>query len=101
MSDFSSAAKINDLQALRSILSVNKEHISPGEATTEMQDACAAAALANHPKAVELLIDSGCWISPDVICATLEGKSKDVFEMLIAKGWDVNLNLGHMGDALM
>jgi hypothetical protein len=31
----------------------------------------------------------------------LEGKSKDVFEMLIAKGWDVNLNLGHMGDALM
>ena len=101
MSDLVSAARINDLRALRYILSVNKEHVSPGEATIEIQDACAAAALANHPAAVELLIDSGSWISPDVICATLEGKSKDVFEMLIAKGWDVNLNLGHMGDALM
>jgi hypothetical protein len=101
MSDLVSAARINDLRALRCIISVNKEHVSPGEATIEIQDACAAAALANHPATVELLIDGGCWISPDVICATLEGKSKDVFEMLIAKGWDVNLNLGHMGDALM
>ena len=100
MSDLVSAARINDLQALRHIISVNKEHVSLGEATTEMQDACAAAALANHPAAVELLIGSGCWTSPDVVCATLEGKSKDVFEMLIAKGWDVNLNLGHVGDAL-
>lgn len=74
MSDFVSAARINDLQALRYIISVKKEHVSPGEATIEIQDACAAAALANHPAAVELLIDSGFWISPDVICATLGGK---------------------------
>lgn len=101
MSNLVSAATINDLQALRYIISVNKEHVSPGEATAEIQDACAAAALANHPAAVELLLDSGCWISPDVVCAALEGKSKDVLEKLMAKGWDVNLDLGHMGDALM
>jgi hypothetical protein len=101
MSDLINAAKINDLQSLRHALSVNDGHIPPNKATTKMQDACAAAALANHPAAVELLIDNGCWISPDVICATLEGRSTDVFNKLIAKGWDVNLDLGHLGDALM
>ncbi|XPS79546.1 hypothetical protein M3J09_011527 [Ascochyta lentis] len=60
MSDLVSAARINNFQALRHIISVNKEHVSPGEATIEIQDAYAAAALANHPAAVKLLIDSGC-----------------------------------------
>lgn len=66
-----------------------------------MQEACAAAALADHPAAAELLVKRGGWISPDVICATLEGKSKDVFDILITKGWDVNLKLGHIRDALI
>lgn len=101
MSDLINAAKINDLQSLRHVLSVNDVHRPLNKATTEMQDTCAAAALAGHPAAVELLIDRGCWISPDVVCATLEGRSKDVFKKLIAEGWDVNLNLGHLGDALM
>ena len=60
MFDLVSAARISDLQTLRHIVSVNKNHVSPNKATIEMQDACTAAALANHPAAVELLIDSRC-----------------------------------------
>ncbi len=35
------------------------------------------------------------------IMDALEGNSKDVFDSLIARGWNVNSNLGHVGNALM
>ena len=101
MSELASAAANNNLLTIRHVLSDDKGQLQPREATAEMQDVCVTAALANHPAAVELLMDRGCWTSPDVICAALEGKSKDVFDLLMSKGWDVNLDLGHMGDALM
>lgn len=36
----------------------------------------------------------------DTIVEALANKCKDVFDALIARGWDVSSNLGHIGDAL-
>jgi hypothetical protein len=101
MSDLANAAKTNDLKTLRRLLHDRETHFPPAQSKTDMQEACEAAALMNHPAAVKLLVDSGCWMSPDVIYNAVSGKSKDVIDILIAKGWNVNCRLGHIGDALM
>jgi hypothetical protein len=107
MKELISAAQTNDLDNLSRLLDqekVQNPHLSengPNSSTSAMQAACEAAARNNHPAALGLLLDSGCWISPDVVIATLDGKSKVVFDSLIARGWNINSNLGHLGDALM
>jgi hypothetical protein len=121
MDDLVSAAQTNDLDRLRRLVKVEKAN-NPGlEYTSAMQDACHAAACQNHPAALNLLLDSGCWrISagehtepdrvslkrltilpiPATVIGALAKKCKDVFDALIARGWDVSSNLGHIGDAL-
>lgn len=37
---------------------------------------------------------------PATVIGALAKKCKDVFDALIARGWDVSSNLGHIGDAL-
>jgi len=127
MDDLVSAAQTNDLDRLRRLLKTEKANNpwlgkdSASQSTSAMQAACDAAARYNHPAALNLLLDSGCCVLPGehteldcvflkrltilqisgTIIGALEGKHKDVFDSLIARGWDVSSNLGHLGDALL
>jgi hypothetical protein len=40
-------------------------------------------------------------LTADIIVAALTGKCKAIFDLLFARGWDVNSGLGHCGDALL
>jgi len=67
MSDIVSAVQNNDLEKLR--LAVSREQATIPESnrdsanypTQQMWEACAAAARHNHPKAMEILLDAGCF----------------------------------------
>jgi hypothetical protein len=70
MANLACAAQINDLEKLRHFIDEEKashpeiSHSSLNKSTKAMQDACHAAARNNHPAALDLLLDSGCWIDP-------------------------------------
>jgi len=70
MEDLVSAAQANNLDTLRGLLDLEKAQnpllgeSSANQSTTAMQEACHAAARYNHPAALDLLLDSGCWIGP-------------------------------------
>jgi hypothetical protein len=102
MTELISAAQTNDLDNLSRLLDkeeVQNPHLSengPNSSTSAMQ-----AARNNHPAALGLLFDSGCWISPDIVVAALDGQSKAVFDSFVARGWNITLNFGHLGDVLM
>ncbi|KAF4609414.1 hypothetical protein G7Y89_g15864 [Cudoniella acicularis] len=107
MEDLVSAARTNNLNKLRRFLDLERaQNPQLGDdgvnySTMAMQAACHAAARYNHPEALDLLLDSGCWIDPSTVIAALDRNSKDIFNSLIARGWDVSSNLGHVGDALV
>lgn len=60
-----------------------------------------AAARYNHPQITKYLIEKGVEIDTLTIFHALAGESYDVLEVLLGHGWDINLCLGHIGDALM
>lgn len=60
-----------------------------------------AAARYNHPQIAKYLIEKGVEIDKSTIIHALSGDSHDVLDVLIELGWDINLCLGHVGDALM
>lgn len=67
MEDIVSAAQTNDLDKLRQFLDLERAQnpqLEDGinKSTKAMQAACHAAARYNHPAALDLLLDSGCWI---------------------------------------
>ena len=70
MEDPVSAAQTNNLDSLRGLLDLEKaqnpqlSESSVSHSTKAMQEACHAAARYNHPAALDLLLDSGCWIDP-------------------------------------
>ncbi|KAF2661044.1 hypothetical protein K491DRAFT_750840 [Lophiostoma macrostomum CBS 122681] len=106
MADITHAAEHNDLDGLRRLIDLQKATDPEYDAnrmpyTKGMQLASVAAARRNHPVAVGLLLDSGCWINVELVEAALSGHYKDVFDSLIARGWNVSSNLGHSGDALL
>ena len=95
--------------------------------TPAIEAACCAAARANNPAALGILLDSGCFVMPgeyifstctpfliekaylpspnlniDTITEALWGKHTAIIDCLLAHNWDINMNLGHtFGDALM
>ncbi|KIN03104.1 hypothetical protein OIDMADRAFT_178813 [Oidiodendron maius Zn] len=101
MEELVNAAETNDLDKLRHYLDLERAQ-NPQlskemyKSTAAMRAACHAAARNNHPAALDILLDSGCWIDR----ASIAG-SKEVFDSLIARGWDINSRVGYRGDALM
>ena len=65
------------------------------------QAALHAAARDNHPQTAKDLIEKGAKIDKKTIIRALVGESQDVLDVLIEHGWDINVSLGHIGDALM
>jgi hypothetical protein len=119
------AAQTNDLDKLRRCIDQELAQApipakGMPESTKPMQAACAAAAHYNHTAAVDLLLDSGCWVDTRkdtlhhhymrvtkcfeiqaIVLSTLNGRSKEVIDRLIARGWDVNSSESHLGDLLL
>jgi len=100
----SSAAQTNDLANLERLLELEKaqhpelNYLNP--CTHAMREAAEMAARHNHPVALALLLDSGCYESADVVFAAIAEKSKDVLESLISRGWDINSCYDYHGDVL-
>ena len=69
--------------------------------TLFLQAALHAAARDNHPQTAKDLIEKGAKIDKETILRALVGESHDVLYVLIEHGWDINVSLGHIGDALM
>ena len=66
MREIVSAAGSNDLDSLRCLIDWEKSHnpaLDPirNPFTMPMQRACAAAARHNHPEALIMLLNNGCW----------------------------------------
>jgi ankyrin repeat protein len=98
------AIQTNNLDALRGFIHHEKLHLDPAAytpVTNNMQLACEEAARLNHCDAMNLLLDNGCTPTTKVIFAALEGKSTDILDTLISRGWSINSSMGHAGDALM
>lgn len=74
---------------------------SQRQATLSFEAALHAAARNKHPQAVKYLIEKGVAIDPATVVAATAGHSQAVFDVLLGHGWDINLCLGHIGDALM
>lgn len=74
---------------------------TPGQPTLSLQPALHSAARKNHAQIVKCLIEKGFAIDPATVVAATAGHAIQVFEVLLEYGWDINLSLGHIGDALM
>lgn len=124
------AVQDNDAEKLRQMIRNRKKARAktedPGKPSNStydfLQNACVAAAESNCIAALEVALDEGGTIDAgenfeqidcapfaktnrslklDVIDAASNNGCFEVFEFLIARGWDVNQELGPPGDALM
>lgn len=70
MADLVSAAQTNDVDNLRRLIDMERAQNpqlgsnSANQSTKAMQDASYAAARYNCPAALDILLDSGCWVGP-------------------------------------
>ena len=81
--------------------SLSQDSSSQRQPTLSLEAALHAAARNNHPQAVKYLIEKGVAIDPATVVAATAGHAQGVFEVLLEHGWDIDLCLGHIGDALM
>lgn len=102
------AASEGDLDRLQQCLydletspSLPLESRSREQPRLSLQSALHAAAKNDHDQSVNYLIEKGFEIDTSTIVAATAGRAFRVFEVLLKHNWDINICLGHIGDALM
>ncbi|KAI9784927.1 MAG: hypothetical protein M1816_000563 [Peltula sp. TS41687] len=107
IAEFIAACSTNndDLSKVRSMLQAWRTSGNPSgppqqQPMLSFQPALHAAARNGNTQVVSYLLEEGCEVDPRTVVAASSANSIPVFQTLLDHGYDINLCLGHIGDAL-